>query len=193
MECNGRGRPSHDGRFASTQAYASRQPSAPRMSRMEHILREIWRLVRYVGLGFREFFILQQVYFASCSVGLADDEDPWEQRFRSWRMEVRRSRWFGRTFGRTAHRERLLEALCETRMETPAAAPMGLACQSLLVRDDRGGVRRPFQYGGAGPTSASELKHRISGVVSKAILLSLVYGAITFHRTTFRRLLTGRR
>src|SRR5262245_66232931 len=43
-------------------------------------------------------------------------------------------------------------------METPAAAPMGLACQSLLVRDDGGGVRHPFQYGGAGPTSASELK-----------------------------------
>src|SRR4030095_5573337 len=62
--------------------------------------------------------------------------------------------------------ERLLEALCETRMETPAAAPMGLACQSLLVRDDGGGVCHPFQYGGAGPTSASELKHRISGVVS---------------------------
>src|SRR6516165_753068 len=93
-------------------------------------------------------------------------------------------------------------------METPAAAPMGLACQSLLVRDDGGGVRHPFQYGGAGPTSASELKHRISRVVSKAdhamlrkgsmdfgcgladrrreiavILLSLVYGAITFHQT----------
>src|SRR5262249_9929321 len=53
-------------------------------------------------------------------------------------------------------------------METPAAAPMGLACQSLLVRDDGGGVRHPFQYRGAGPTSASDLKHRISGVVSKA-------------------------
>jgi hypothetical protein len=35
------------------------------------------------------------------------------------------------------------------------------------VRDDGGGVRHPFQYGGAGPTSASELKHRISGVASK--------------------------
>src|SRR5215831_21394595 len=75
------------------------------MSRMEHILREIRRLVRYVVLGFREFFVLQQVYFASCSVGLADDDDPWEERFRNWRMEVRRSRWFGRTFGRAAHRE----------------------------------------------------------------------------------------
>src|SRR5262249_58647192 len=82
----------------------SRRPSAPRMSRMEHIVREIWRLVRYVGLGFREFFLLQQVYFASCSVGLADAEDPWEERFRSWRLEVRRSRWFGGTFGRAAHR-----------------------------------------------------------------------------------------
>jgi len=59
-------------------------------------------------------------------------------------------------------------------METRAAAPMGLACQSLLVRDDGGGVRHPFQYGGASPTSASELKHR---------MLSLVCGAVTFHRT----------
>jgi hypothetical protein len=59
--------------------------------------------------------------------------------------------------------ERLLEALCETRMETPPATPMGLASQSLLVRDDRGGLRHPFQYGGAGPASASDLKHQISG------------------------------
>src|SRR5262249_2528670 len=64
--------------------------------------------------------------------------------------------------------ERLLEALCETRMETPAAAPMGLACQSLLVGDDGGSLRHPFQYGGSRPTSTSELKHRISEVVSKA-------------------------
>src|SRR5262245_19043410 len=53
-------------------------------------------------------------------------------------------------------------------METPAAAPMSLACQSLLVRDDGGDVRHPFRYGGAGPTSPSELKHRISEVVSNA-------------------------
>lgn len=92
--------------FLRHKHYASRLPSAPRMSRMEHILREIWRFVRYIGLGFREFFLLQQVYFASCSVGLAGDrEDPWEERFRRWRMEVRRARWFGRTFGRAAHRE----------------------------------------------------------------------------------------
>src|SRR5512147_143342 len=57
--------------------------------------------------------------------------------------------------------ERLLEALCETRMETPPASPMGLASQSLLVRDDGGGLCHPFQYCGAGPTSASELKPRI--------------------------------
>jgi len=73
---------------------------------MEHILREVSRFVRYVGFGFKEFFLLQQVYFASCSIRLVGDvEDPWEERFRRWRMEVRRSRWFGRTFGRTAHRE----------------------------------------------------------------------------------------
>jgi hypothetical protein len=62
--------------------------------------------LRYTGLSFREFFLLQQVYFASCSVGLvADGEDRSEDRFRRWRMEVRRSRWFGRTFGRAPHRE----------------------------------------------------------------------------------------
>ena len=54
--------------FLRHKHYASRRPSAPRMSRMEHILREIWRFIRYIGLGFREFFLLQQVYFASCSV-----------------------------------------------------------------------------------------------------------------------------
>src|SRR5438034_11372352 len=64
---------------------------------------------------------------------------------------------------------RLLQALCETRMETPPATPMGLASQSLLVRDDGSGLRHPFQYGGVGPTSASEQKHRISGVVSKPL------------------------
>jgi radical SAM superfamily enzyme YgiQ (UPF0313 family) len=92
--------------FIRHKHYASRQASAARMSRMEHILREIWRFVRYIGLGFREFFLLQQVYFASCSIGLAGDgEDLWEVRFQRWRMVVRRSRWFGRTFGRAAHRE----------------------------------------------------------------------------------------
>ena len=85
--------------------YASRRISAPPLSRMEHMLHEIWRLVRYTGLGFREFLLLQQVYFASHSSGLSGGEVPWEQQFRRWRMEVRRSRWFGRTFGRAAHRE----------------------------------------------------------------------------------------
>ena len=76
--------------FLRHKHYASRQPSSPPMSRMEHILREVWRFVWYIGLGFREFFLLQQVYFASCSVGLASDgEDPWEVRFRRWRTEVR--------------------------------------------------------------------------------------------------------
>jgi hypothetical protein len=92
--------------FLRHKHYASRQASSPRMSRMEHILREIWRFITYIGLGFREFFLMQQVYFASYSIGLAGaGEDPWEERFRKWRMEVRRSRWFGRTFGRAAHRE----------------------------------------------------------------------------------------
>jgi hypothetical protein len=74
--------------FVRHRNYASRQRSVP-MSRAEHALREVWRLARYVGLGFREFLVLQQVYFAS----------------HSKRSEVRRSRWFGRTFGRAAHRE----------------------------------------------------------------------------------------
>jgi hypothetical protein len=92
--------------FLRHKHYASRRPSAPPMSRVEHTLREIWRIVRYISLGFREFLILQQVYFASCSIGLAGDgEDAWEERFRRWRTEVRRSRWFARTFGRAAHRE----------------------------------------------------------------------------------------
>jgi hypothetical protein len=73
--------------------------------------------------------------------------------------------------------ERLLEALCETRMETPPAASLGLASQSLLVRDDRGGLRHPFQYGGAAPTYASKLNHQISEVISNprlSILSSLL-------------------
>ena len=92
--------------FVRHKHYASRQPSAPKMSRTEHFFREIWRFARYVGLGFREFLILQQVYFASCSVGVSGDpEESWEEHFRKWRKEVRRSRWFGKTFGRAAHRE----------------------------------------------------------------------------------------
>jgi hypothetical protein len=65
-------------------------------------------------------------------------------------------------------------------METPAAAPMGLACQSLLVRDDGGSLRHPFQYGGSRPTSTSELKHRISEVVSKADHAMLQEDSIDF-------------
>ena len=91
--------------FVRHKHYASRQLSAPKMSRMEHLLREIWRFVRYVGFGFREFLILQQVYFASCSSGPSDPEDSWEEHFQKWRREIRRSRWFSRTFGRAAHRE----------------------------------------------------------------------------------------
>ena len=146
--------------FLRHKHYASRQPSA---SRMEHILRELWRFVRYIGLGLREFFLLQQVYFRKLL------------RWARWR----RRRSLGSAVPEMAHGsppgavvrenvrarsapgvvERLLEALCETRMETPPAAPMGLASQSLLVRDDGGGLRDPFQYGGAGQTSAAELKH----------------------------------
>jgi radical SAM superfamily enzyme YgiQ (UPF0313 family) len=92
--------------FVRHKHYASRRPQAPKMSRIEHSVHEIWRFVRYIGLGFREFFLLQQVYFASCSIGLAADRrnsgrDP----FREWRLDVRRSRWLRRTFGRAAHRE----------------------------------------------------------------------------------------
>src|SRR5262249_3998150 len=70
MECVGLGCPSHDG-LDSFDTSITRAGNRRRhgCSRMEHILREIWRLVRYVGLGFREFLLLQLVYFASCSVG----------------------------------------------------------------------------------------------------------------------------
>src|SRR5437899_12642570 len=44
--------------FLRRKHYASRQPSVARMSRTEHILREIWRFVRYIALGVREFFLL---------------------------------------------------------------------------------------------------------------------------------------
>jgi len=73
---------------------------------MQHSVHELWRFVRYIGLGFREFFLLQQVYFASCSIGLAPDrQDSGRDQFREWRLDVRRSRWLRRTFGRAAHRE----------------------------------------------------------------------------------------
>src|SRR5438034_4644073 len=63
--------------FLRHKHYASRQPSSPPMSRMEHILREVWRFVWYISLGFREFFLLQQVYFASCFLGsLATEKIP---------------------------------------------------------------------------------------------------------------------
>ena len=91
--------------FLRHKHYASRRPSASRRSRVDHILNEIWRFIRYIGLGFREFVVLQQVYFASCFVPADDGEHLWEDQFRRWRLEVRRSRWFGRTFGRAAHRE----------------------------------------------------------------------------------------
>src|SRR4029077_16052138 len=61
------------GGFVRHKHYASRRPPAPNLSRMEHSVHEIWRFVRYIGLGFREFFVLQQVYFASCSIALAVD------------------------------------------------------------------------------------------------------------------------
>jgi hypothetical protein len=92
--------------FVRHKHYASRRRAGLKMSRMEHIIREAWRLLRYIGFGFREFFLLQRVYFASCSVVLAaDKQDPWEERFQRWRKEVRHSHWFARTFGRAAHRE----------------------------------------------------------------------------------------
>src|SRR5438093_4462158 len=84
MECGGRRRSCHDGRIPSTQALC--EPATVGGSDVagtEHILREVWRFVWYIGRGFRQFFLLQQVYFASCSLGLAGDgQDSWEERFR---------------------------------------------------------------------------------------------------------------
>src|SRR5437870_5467237 len=159
--------------FLRREPYASRQPSVARMSRTEHILREIWRFVRYIALGVREFFllatgVLRKLLRWACwrrrrSLGSAVPEMAHgSPSFAVVRANVRAR-------GAPGVVERLLEALCKTRMEAPPATPMGLACQSLLVRDDGGGLRHPFQYGGAGPTSASEQKHRISGVVSKPL------------------------
>jgi radical SAM superfamily enzyme YgiQ (UPF0313 family) len=92
--------------FIRHKHYASRRPSARQMSRTEHVLRQGRRFLRYVALGFREFLVLQQVYFASRCTGFTEDgEAPSEVRFKRWRAQVRRSRWFGRTFGRAAHRE----------------------------------------------------------------------------------------
>ncbi len=54
--------------------------------------------------------------------------------------------------------ERLLEAVRAARMETSPAAAMGLASESVFVRNDGSGLRDPFQYGGAGSASASKLK-----------------------------------
>ena len=77
----------------------------------------------------------------------------------------------------------VLEALCETRVETSAAAPMGLAFQSLLMRDDRGGLRRPFQFGGAGSTSASDLSIIIAWCASSDSCRSSGDRSAAFRRT----------
>src|SRR5437899_10448738 len=44
--------------FLRHKHYASRQPSAPRMSRLEHMFREIGRVVRYAVLGCRQCLLL---------------------------------------------------------------------------------------------------------------------------------------
>src|SRR5262245_54573109 len=171
MECGGRGRPSHDGRIPSTQALC--EPAtvgatdvadgahSPRDLAVGPVRRPRLPGILHLATGLLRK-LLRRARWRRRSLGralpkLADGSPP----FAVVRENVRAR-------GTPGVVERFLEALCETRMETPAAAPMGLACQSLLVRDDGGGVRHPFRYGGAGPTSTSELKHRISEVVSKA-------------------------
>src|SRR5215471_15253915 len=184
MECGCRGSPSHDGRIPSTQAL--REPAtvgATDVADGAHSPRDLAvgpvRRPRLPG-------ILPLATGVLCKLrGWAR----WRRR-RSLRRAVSEMahgsppfavvRENVRARGAPGVVERLLEALCETRMETPAAASMGLACQSLLVRDDGGGVRHPFQYGGAGPTSASELQHRISEVVSKADQAMLCKESIDF-------------
>src|SRR5215468_5051658 len=171
MECGGRGRPSHDGRIPSTQAL--REPAtvgATDVADGAHSPRDLAvvpvRRPRLPGIlptatGLLRKLLHRARWRRRSLGGAVPELADGSPQFAVVRENVRAR-------GAPGVVERLLEALCETRMETSAAAPMGLACQSLLMRDDGGGVRHPFQYGGAGPTSASELKHRIFGVVSKA-------------------------
>src|SRR5215467_6076590 len=170
MECGCRGSPSHDGRIPSTQAL--RKPATIGASDVANGARSPRDLAVRPVHGPRLPGIL------ALATSVLRKLLRWPRRRRSLGRAVPEMAqgsppfavvWENvRARGAPGVVERLLEALCETRMETPAAASMGLACQSLLVRDDGGGVRHPFQYSGAGPTSASEFKHRISEVVSKA-------------------------
>src|SRR5499426_362468 len=170
MECGCRGSPSDDGRIPSTQAL--REPATIVASDVANESRSPRDLAVCPVHGPRLPGIL------ALATGVLRELLRWPRRRRSLGRAVPEMAqgsppfavvWENvRARGTPGVVERLLEALCETRMEAAAAAPMGLACQSLLVRDDGGGVRHPFQYGAAGPTSASELKHRISGIVSMA-------------------------
>src|SRR5215510_8086844 len=170
MECGCRGSPSHDGRIPSTQAL--REPATIGASDVANGARSPRDLAVRPVHGPRLPGIL------ALATSVLRKLLRWRRRRRSLGRELSEMAqgsppfavvWENvRARGAPGVVERLLEVLCETRMETPAAAPMGLACQSLLMRDDGVGLRHPFQCGSAGPTSASELKHRISKVVSKA-------------------------
>src|SRR5438552_1684061 len=165
MECSGRGGPSHDGRIPSTQAL--REPATVGGSDVADGARHARNLAarpvhrsRLPGILYLATGVLRQLLcWARCrrrrSLGRAVPK--MAQRCPPFAV-VRENVRAGGTPGVV---ERLLEALCETRVETPPAAPMGLASQSLLVRDDGGGLCHPFRYGGAGPTSASGLKYML--------------------------------
>ena len=173
MECGSRGRPSHDGRIPSTQTL--REPATvgaadvadgaryPRDLAVRPIHRSRLPGILHLATGVLRKLLRWARWRGRRSLGSAVPE------MAHGSPPVAVVRKNVRARGAPGVVERLLEALCETRMETPPATPMGLASQSLLVRDDGSGLRHPFQYGGVGPTSASEQKHRISGVVSKPL------------------------
>src|SRR6185369_8670712 len=148
LECGCGRRPSDDGRISSTQAL--RQPAtvgatdvadgarAPRDLAVRPVRR--LRLPGILALAtsvFRKLF--RWPLWRRRSLGPAVPEmAPGSPPIAVVRENVR-------TRGAPGVVERLLETVCESRMETPAAAPLGLASQSFLLRHDGGGLRPPFQ------------------------------------------------
>ena len=103
--------------FYRYRHFRSRRLSAPRISYARHLWTEVGRRWRYLRMSVREYYLFQQVYFASRYVTVVPVEGTsWEERLlhhraavhayaTEWDSRIRRSRWFGKTFGRAAHRE----------------------------------------------------------------------------------------
>jgi hypothetical protein len=111
--------------FRSTQAL--REPADRRRRKCRGwntAVREIWRFVRYVGLGFREFFVCNACTSPAARWASLRRNEPGKIASADGAGSPS-SRWFGRTFGPRGSPgvvERILETLCATRMGTPAAA-----------------------------------------------------------------------